>query len=379
MPDSRHIQYFLYHHSHPVLENDDIWNAPIPMSRAGSGNPGAVTYGSYFGAIRNFLEKNQLEPLRTAISQRISRPPETEYIKDIKICLEKHGEFYHPARIECVVSESELSFVLNAAVSDTGKNLIKNEYELLKQLDSSFPVSFVPKVYAEGEGRTGTGFEIPMFLGEWFEGYNEFHISADPSDKKHKLRVWDPETGAFFLSPEKAAELYRQAAMILTCYYDFETFEEIYPWRHAAGDFVVKFDKNRGADLRLVTVRGYGTRIENQNPDPSAIPGAMLLFILNLSIWMRLDRLNGTGEVVWADDIAVGAAVNGFFQALDARLPDELVRYFRNYLSSLSLSDMYEVSESLIRAFPSRSPELPVIKKNLERHATLLHQFIGAY
>jgi hypothetical protein len=378
MPNPPHIQYFLYHHTRPVRENDDIWNVPLPMSRTGSVSPGSVTYGDYFCAIRNFLEKNQFEPLRTAISLCISRSPDPADIKDIKICLEKHGEFYHPSRIECLVAGSELSFVLNAAVSDTGKNLVKKECEHLKQLDENFPVSFVPKVYAAGEGRTGTGFEIPMFLGEWFDGYNEFHISEDPSDKTHKIRVWDPEKGAFFLSAEKAEALYRQAAMILTCYYDFETFEEIYPWHHAAGDFVVKFDKNR-ADLRLVTVRGYGSRFENQDADPSAIPGAMLVFLLNLSIWMRLDRLDGTGDVVWADDISVGATVKGFFQALEARLPDELVGYFRNYLASHSVSDLHDLAESIARIFPPRSPERPVIKNHLKKHIAMLHRFIGSY
>ena len=95
-----------------------------------------------------------------------------------------------------------------------------------------------------------------MFLGEWFEGYNEFHISLDPADEKHKIIVWDHEHGNYFLSTDQTKALYRQAAKILTCYYNVETFEQISSWHHAAGDFVLKC-QNDEIDLKLITVRQY--------------------------------------------------------------------------------------------------------------------------
>jgi len=110
-------------------------------------------------------------------------------------------------------------------------------------MNNDFPFSFVPKVYGTGEVFTKDNHYISMFLGEWFEGFNEFHISRDPADGKNKIVVWDNQQSNFFLSADQIMELYRQATMILTSYYNIETFEQIFSWHHAAGDFVLKTSK----------------------------------------------------------------------------------------------------------------------------------------
>ena len=65
----------------------------------------------------------------------------------------------------------------------------------------------------------------------------------------------------------RSIEVYRQAAFILTLYYDVETFEQIFPWHHAAGDFVVKADEG-AVDVRLVTARQYAPMIEPNDDMP---------------------------------------------------------------------------------------------------------------
>ncbi len=242
------FKYFLSNTKNPVQKNSEIWSIPLPTTRKQPQKAAgvSVTYGDYFSAVRSFLEQNRFEILISAFSKSINQHIVPEEIEEIRIFLEKHGEFYHPARVETSLSGLNLKFVLNVAVSDSGKSYINKEYNALKRLNSDFAFSFVPHVYGIGKAcAKGREHEIIVFLGEWFDGYNEFHISYDNAEKQNKIEVWDPDQGHYFLSSDNTMELYRQAAMILTDYYNIETFEQIFPWHHAAGDFVIKLQNNK--------------------------------------------------------------------------------------------------------------------------------------
>jgi hypothetical protein len=185
---------------------------------------------------------------------------------------------------------------------------------------------------------------------------------------------------------EQSAELYRQAARILTYYYNVESFEQIFPWHHGAGDFVVKIDK-ADLDLKLISVRGYATLFTNPNQlkngekDTELILQALLIFFLNLSIRMRLDRYDGVGNIVWADGLALQSTLAGFFEGLAlkppvASMPDSLDNCFRYYLSVCTEEDLYELSEAVIKTFNRRAPEMRVIKQHLKEHVEELNRVI---
>jgi hypothetical protein len=222
-----------------------------------------------------------------------------------------------------------------------------------------------------------------MFLGQWFDRYHEFHISIDPADKKPKITVWDDSRGRIFLSAEQTKTLYAQASKILTCYYNLESFEQIFSWHHAAGDFVVATENGK-LDLRLVSVRQYGSIFGNQKDlqadrsDPELILQALLVFFLSLSIHMRLDRLDGIGEMVWSDKATVEATLIGFLEALSMKpdvssLPDSPLVCFIAYLASCSQADLLDLSESIVKRFNPQVPELTVVKKNLHEHVETLY------
>jgi len=385
MPNAPQFKYFLSNKKNPVQKNSQIWTDLLPMSRKQRPNDTGicVSHGDYFTAVRNFLEQGKSEIITRAVSQYMHREITSQEIKEINIFLEKHGEFYHPARIETLLRGTAIAFVLNVAISDSGKRCIQKEYGLLKQLNEDFPFSFLPKVY--GRGRVSiAGDEIAMFLGEWFKGYNEFHISLDPADQKHKILVWDDEHGSYFLTDDQTKNLYRQAARILTGYYNVNTFEQILSWHHAAGDFVLKCQDNR-IDLKLITVRQYRPLFENDRinkvPDAELILEALLVFFLNLAIRMRLDRLDGIGEIVWSDDIAVEGTLKGFFEGLALKppivsIPGPLMDGSRNHLLSCSQKNLFGLSQAMVEAYNPRSPEIPVIKKNLKRHVKILFNAI---
>jgi len=388
------FEYFLSHKKNPVSKDSRIWSAPLPLNRHQPGKilqPDTGTFlshGDYFNAVRNFLEKDRFEIVTRAISQRLHRNIKPQEIEEIRICLEKHGEFYHPARIETTLKGITIRFVLNVAVSEAGNSCVQREYRLLKQLNADFPFSFLPEVYSQGCVFTKVGkVKIRMFLGEWFEGFNEFHISFDPSDKKYKIVVWDREHGNYFLTTGQTMELYRKAARILTCYYNVETFEQILSWHHGAGDFILKC-QNHKIDIKHITVRQYRPVFENnginKDPDAELILEALLVFFLNLTIKMRLDRLDGVGEIVWSGDIAVQATLKGFFEGLDlkpqvSQFTEPFADCFRTHLLSCTYTDLLDLNRSIAKTYHPKAPETPVINQHLDQHVDDLYNAIRQY
>jgi hypothetical protein len=242
----------------------------------------------------------------------------------------------------------------------------------------------LPKVFGFAEVASTDNRKISMFLGHWFEGYDEFHVTRDPSDNRTKILVWDEIRGRYYLSSEQAAALYRQAARILTYYYNVESFEQIFPWHHGAGDFVVKIGK-ADLDVKLISARGYAplfshlTRGENNKRDAELTLQTLLIFFLNLSIRMRLDRCDGVGDIVWADGLAVQSTVDGFFDGLILKptvawLPDSLDKCFRYYLSVCTKANLYELGNALVETFDRQAEEVQVIRQHLTEHVQELNR-----
>jgi hypothetical protein len=387
------FKYFLSNTKNPVQKQNPIWPTPIPLSRAQSAGKFisnrdvSISHGDCFLAARDFLEKDRYAVMTQAVSQHLYRRIPSKEIDEIRIILDKHGAFYHPAKIETVLKDVRISFVLNIAVTEIGKQCAQREYGLLKLLNTDAPHSFIPKVYAQGSVFAKMDqVETRMLLAEWFEGFNEFHLSLDPSDAMVKIVVWDDDRGNFFLTDHQTMHLYREAAKILTYYYNIETFEQIFSWHHAAGDFVLKCHKE-DVEVKLVTVRQYGSMFEEnvhheaRTPDAETILEALLVFFLYMAIKLRIDRLDGVGEIVWSDEVALMGILKGFFEGLALKPPigvfaGSFVDCFRQHLLSCTYSDLLDLSRSMIKTCHPESPELPVIKHHIEQHVDDLYKTI---
>jgi len=382
------FSYYISPNDTPLTPESPVWQESLPLARPKSGKSSEiiVSYGEYFDAVRSFFEQDGREMLCGALAQHLQQTISPGDIQEIRINLEKHGEFYHPARIETDVIGHTITFVLNVAVSETGKAHITREFHTLKRLNIGFVESFVPRVYVLGEVTSGSGRKFCMFLGQWFKDYHEFHISRATSGKRPKVCVWDDRNQRYYLSPKQTAQLYRQAARIMTCYYNVTTFEHISPWHHAAGDFIIKPDQN-SIDLKLITVRGYVPLLRDLNHQTPGsgnveqILQALLIFFLKLSIQMRLDRIDGVGNIVWLDSEVVQSTVQGLFDALaqkptDPILPGAVDTCFKYYLSICSRNDLFELSESIIQTRPPAAPEIPLIKQHLAEHVHFLIESI---
>jgi hypothetical protein len=380
------FQFFIAADITPVTQDDAIWQTCLPSDRNqdNSGSGDGITFGEYFEAIRLFLEKDSFRNLLAPIATQYPSVTPDE-IDAIRIIQEKHGAFYHPARLEVDIKTQHLRFALNVAISHAGLNGINQEYATLRYLNNTFPFHFLPEVYLKGEIAIHNGKKsIGMVMAEWLDGYDEFHLSHKPNGKSG-IVVWDQKQGTRFLPEDRILELYTQAAEVLTCYYNIDTFEQIFPWHHGAGDFILKVEHDN-LTVRLVTVRQYAAMLDfdddgNQKSDAVRME-ALLLFLLNLSIRMRLDRINGVGDIAWAHDTAVEGVIKGFFSGLALKsaanqITDTFIAQFQKYLAFQTESDLYELATALITAYHPQAPDIPVIQRNFDNHIRELHQAVS--
>ena len=291
----------------------------LPVGPQDSDSESDLRYGPYLESVRHMLMQRGCKSILEALAHRLGRNVALEEIEWIEIRTEKHGAFYHVARADLSVAGNVVSFAVNVAVSDETKAVLGRDFRLLRKLKCQCDQICLPQVYFKGAGRYQESDKairwLHMFVAEWLSGYHEFHLHLDQKDRSYRVLLWDFDRDSRYLSREQSLELYRQAARILTRYYDWNSFKQIYPWHHAAGDFVVKVEEGR-VDLRLITVRGYEPVVDFKSRKKSAKSLALTLFFLQLTIQMRLDRLDGVGDVVWAEDYCLEGAVAGFFEGL---------------------------------------------------------------
>jgi len=295
---------------------------------------------------------------------------------------EKHGSEYHPARVMVGGTAPRSSFVVNVAINERGRNRLTGDFQLLRKLGSQLPRIFVPAAYFAGDvsihQNSDDRVDLSMFVGEWLEGFHEFHLSVDEANRSLATVVWDTDLGYGALPIAECESLYKQAAFILTYYYDPNRFREVFPWHHAAGDFVVS-RLNGGVRVKLITVRQYAPRLIVEHDTPENRLQALMLFIANLTVRMRLDRLNGVGEIAWADDHCVTATIQGALDGLMAKSQDEmcdpaLVAAFLASANSMSPEDVTRLFAEVVESNDKDAPDMPVIRRHLADHILLVYR-----
>ena len=220
-----------------------------------------------------------------------------------------------------------------------------------------------------------------MLAAQWFEDYHEWHVTTDPLDLKPRIEIWDLKRGPRYASSGEAALIIEECSKILACYYDYKNFNHIGAWHHAAGDFIVKCSQGGRPEVKLTTVRNYAplmAAFSGKDADPTI---AFIYFFLDTTVRMRLDRLDGMGEMVWLDDFAVAATVKGVFEGL--RLKEIEGDGFNNCLTadllklmkSFARGEMKRIFEPLSTLYNDENPdEAAVIDSHLGEHVSLLFQ-----
>jgi hypothetical protein len=339
-------------------------------------DPLETSYRVYFHAISDFLSREKFQPLLGAVNERLKTNFDLSALNEIIVRTEKHGALYHPASIEVLTTNKRVKFGLNVAFTGTGRNALKKEFGVLRALQKQYKLPYIPKAFLLDETHS-----MVFLLEEWFEGYHEFHI-ARSEDGKQQMKLWEYGKGDRFLSSEQCFEIYRQIATILTLYYDIENYRLIFPWHHAAGDFVVKIEDNDQIDVRLTTVRGHEPFVGSDINEMINPVLALFYFLLHLSIQMRLDKLNGIGDIVWADEKCVDATLAGFFLGLESK--KAFLKYcgsreeFLTLLRSFSMDDLATTFKPIIEQY-EKTKDFPVIKRNFGNHVDRLYLTLRNY
>jgi hypothetical protein len=367
-----------------VKEDGKEWRHPFPVTREHT-TPSSldpISYGDYFSAIRQFLEKDNYDNLVSAVSLASGKNISPEEIEGVSAFLVKHGEYYHPSKIEVLLSKEKQLFVLNVAVTESGIACMEKEYASLMCLNREKPNSYIPDVFIKGSVHK-INKTISMVVGEWFENYHEFHLSVARNNEK-AIIVWDPVLGNYLLPKNQEKELYRQATKILTFFYNPIRFSKVNSWHHAAGDFVIKRDDNK-IDVKLITVRNYASPFTEEDRNTHEGLGekldALFVFFINLSIRMRIDRKEGTGEFIWSDDTAVEGMVRGFFEGMEdwgnvGENPFSWTESFIYYLSRNKEEDLRGVAHDIVSSYHPDAPDTPVVKQHVRQHIRVLYKEI---
>jgi hypothetical protein len=362
---------------------DRQWMAGLPLDRLVAQHPpeqkncgqDVITYGAYFSTAREWLLQDNLAILRRAARHQLGYDPPPKTFQNVRIHLIKHGAFYHPAKVTLVAGDGdEVCLVLNLAVSTEGRAALKDEAANLVRLNQAFAERWVPHVYGS---RPDFGKKRPlaeMFAAQWLTGFYEFHLTRGSS-----WVLWDDQLGPRPLSQDQAADIYEQAAYILTHYYNPLTFEAVGSWHHAAGDFVVRQTEDK-LDVRLISVRRYSPILAPDNPSAlslESILDGLCLFLVDMSLRMRLDRIDGTGPAAVSPDVCLPAIWRGFKRGLDSvcrqhGLPMDFSQGVLDYLGAHSRQNLIGLGRHVLTRYPAEAQDTALLQDALEDHAVAL-------
>jgi hypothetical protein len=330
-----------------------------------------LTLRDYFQGIERFILGSRLFP--DAIDRMLIRS-------------EKHGTIYHVASVETIGPGNRKKFAVSTAFSEARRDLLLREYETMQYLNRRFPYDCIPKVFLATETlcSNSKGNEtVVMCVSQWLEGYHEWHLTQE-QDGKQAVLIWDMEKGNRTASYEEGRSIFRKASKILTLYYDPETFRQIFPWHHAAGDFVVKCDGGV-TEVMLTTARNYVTLITFPRKAETNRVTALVAFLLNMSVQMRLDRIGGVSETVWADEEVVSSCLQGFFEALQTMKAGGRGTWGEGsdllaLLKGFSKEELHTLYAPLMESYrEEKSEDSEVIEKNLKDHIATLWRELQAF
>ncbi|RPI76323.1 MAG: hypothetical protein EHM45_13275 [Desulfobacteraceae bacterium] len=330
----------------------------------------------FFDAIKNNILRDQGRTLAQFLQGLWQQEVSIEHLDRILIRYEKYGTLYHMASLEIWAAQKRIKLAVAVAFSAEAQSGLDFEFEILKQLNDYYQLPYLPQVVFKNPvsvEKNGMTEILLMMFSQWFEGFHEWHF-ANPEAGEQTIVIWDQEKGHRSVSGPECREIIRQAAYILTLYYDLQEGYQIHPWHHGAGDFVVKSD-GKSVEVRLITARGYEKLFQKQGEaQPDALT-SLLYFLLNLTLKMRLDKAEGLGEPVWADRSIVAPVLDGFFRALKIKELQEdhpagkttEVAAFMKSLDQKKIETWYYLQLERYRL--SEKEDYPVIRKNIEAHS----------
>lgn len=376
------VRFFVNAGTHLVPLSAETEKAVLPCSAGGDVSVPGLTYGFYFEALRRFFLREDWAPLTFCVSQALGKDVGLSHILGLDLISEKHGAFYHVCRARAKLSDATVELAVNTAAATHQKAFLENEVALLRKLQCRIPKPFLPRVMVSGEtfylDEEGRLLPLRLFVAEWFTGFHEFHLARSKDATRVRIKIWDGSRVEQPLTVPETHSLFRKMAWILTCCFDGESFEQVYPWHHAAGDFVARRNR-RGVDVRLVTVRDYRPLVAPGQRDEARWM-ALLHFLALMTVRLRVDRIDGTGELAWADASVLPAAIEGFLEAWEEKperrpgLP--AVADVLDLLLRLDKEEWRMILHMALDDAVIEEEERPFLEVRLKRHAKELYSAV---
>lgn len=356
--------------SEDLKPEDALFFEALPGSRHPGAEEGDVfPCGLFLEGIAAFLDKN-LDALETFCGETPDK---------ILISLEKHGALYHPCRI-LVNGNTAKPFVVNAAIRENAFRVLEKEVEALRIL-SLKKIPNLPEVLAAGKISVEKR-ELSLFLAPWFQDFHEFHWSLESG--KPGIEVWEDGGKKTLLSLENSGILLEKATAILSGAYDMQSFSQIFPWHHAAGDFVVKLGGETVSEVRLISVRQYESMIDLDQEEISFedILDGLVYFFLNTVLRMRVDRLCGIGDLFFAPESVLPFIVRGFFKGfLENPMVPEAFSFTLEMLPELfrrmGEETLFSMHGEILESYHPEAPELALLQREIKAHAHSLHEIFS--
>jgi hypothetical protein len=112
---------------------------------------------------------------------------------------------------------------------------------------------------------------------------------------------------------------------------------------------------------------------------------ALVAFLLNMAVQMRLDRIGGVGEPVWAQEDFVRPCLEGFFGALQTMRAEGRGTLgegldLLTLLKKFSKEEIQTLYAPLTESYREEKPEdFKVVEKNLEDHISTLRNCLQVF
>lgn len=379
------VRYLLSSTKGDVPVSDEELSRPLHLTLAKT-HP-FLALRDYFDSVRAFLLEEDGALLARPVSRACGRDIPPDSVSQIDIRLEKVGTLYHVAGVAILSGPGSFQFAVSTAFTNEARVCIEQEAGHIRLLREVYHLDCLPEICFKGNNthKTPQGEEVfSHAIQEWLEDYHEWHLTEDEGEAGNKLLIWDMRRGYRLATPGEQYEIFRQASKILTLCYDPITYRQVYPWHHAAGDFIVRTEGGV-VDVKLTTVRGY-------QPIPVLLQGeevnpwtALVLFFLNLTIKMRIDRSAGVGKALWAQDPCLAPVVEGFLDGLGAKesnmgFPLGKVDDLVSLLKGFSREELERLAHLLIDFYGrNERGDLPVIQAHLKDHIAGLHRVIQSF
>ena len=100
------------------------------------------------------------------------------------------------------------------------------------------------------------------------------------------------------------------------------------------------------------------------------------MFLANITVRARLDRIDGVGDFVWLGDGFLEAIMRGFIRGIIARnyLDSDMTKFCHNFVKIARLKTIQEWTEvfvTILESYDNRAPDFKIISKNLVTHSRI--------